>query len=230
MQSTTRLLVLSLALLLAGCASAGKQLSKAAAEINATIPAGDVLLSGGDVIEIIFPNKDEWTTTITVRPDGKASFPFLDDVVAAGLSTGQLDQLLTTLYTPILETPEISLNVSAWGGREVIVMGMVQTPGSVAMPGPRMTLLEAIGRAGGPERRTALMKQVMLVRFLPEAGTHKAWKIDARPSEWDKSAPIYLQPLDIIYVPNKPIDKVDIWVDQYIRQMIPLPGFIPGSV
>jgi len=230
MQFTIRLLVLGLFLLPASCASPGQELSEAATAINATIADGDVLLSGGDVIDITFPNKDEWSVSVSVRPDGKASFPFLDDVEVADRTLGQLDKTLTALYKPILESPELSLNVSAWGSREVVVMGMVQSPGPVIMTGRHMTLIEAIGRAGGPHRRIALMKQVVLVRWLPESGTRKAWKIDARPETWHNSTPLFLQPRDLIYVPNKPIDDVNIWIDQYIRQMIPIPQLVPGAI
>ncbi len=230
MQSTTRFLCLGALLLFTSCALPGQKLTRAALEINATIPDGDVVLSGGDVIDITFPNKDEWSASVSVRPDGKASFPFLDDVEVSGRTTAQLDELLTSLYEPVLEAPEVSLNISAWGSREVVVMGQVRSPGPVIMSGPRMTLVEAIGRAGGYDRRTALMKQVVLVRFLKDPGNRKAWKIDARPERWDNSTPILLQPRDIIYVPNSPIDEVNIWVDQYIRQMIPVPQIIPGSI
>lgn len=230
MQSTTRLLVLGVLLLFTSCASAGKELSEAAIAINATISGGDVLLSGGDVIEITFPNKDEWSASVSVRPDGKASFPFLDDVKVASRTLGQLDKTLTDLYETILEAPEVSLNVSAWGSREVVVMGMVQSPGPVIMSGPRMTLIEAIGRAGGPQRRIALLKQVILVRWLPDTGVRKAWKIDARLENWHNSTPVLLQPRDLVYIPNKPVDDVNIWIDQYIRQMIPVPQLIPGSI
>ena len=230
MQFTIRISILVALVLCTSCAFSGTKLTKAAIEINATIAGGDAVLSGGDVIDITFPNKDEWSASVIVRPDGKASFPFLDDVEVAGRTIGQLDEALTTLYKTVLESPEVSLNVSAWGSREVVVMGMVQAPGPVVMAGPRMTLIEAIGRAGGFDRRTALMKQVLLVRWLPDKGQRKAWKIDARPKRWDRSTPILLQPRDLIYVPNSPIDIVNIWVDQYIRQMIPVPQIIPGSI
>lgn len=215
--------------LCAGCASAGKDLTKAAQQLNATLLEGDVIVAAGDTIDITFPNKPDWDDSILVRPDGMASFPFLDDIVVAGKTLGQLDLHLTRAYESILEIPELSLNVSLWGSRDVIVMGQVTTPGPIPITGPRMTLLEAIGRAGGWDRRTALMKQVVLVRWIPDRNQRQAWKIDARPDRWNDSTPIYLQPFDLVYVPNKPIDKVDIWVDQYIRQLLPFPTLVPGG-
>jgi hypothetical protein len=41
---------------------------------------------------------------------------------------------------------------------------------------------------------------------------------------------VFLQARDVVFVPNTAIDDVNIWVDQYIRKMIPIPGFgIPAS-
>ena len=230
MPSSLRLLlVLTLALCATGCASAGKKLSSAAGELNATLYTGETVLAAGDTIQIFFPQNETWTTNVLVRPDGTASFPFLDDVSVAGKTLSRLDDELTKSYEETLQVPEIALNVTEWGTREVIVMGEVLEPGAIAMTGGQMSLLEAIGRAGGHNRITALLKQVVLVRWLPDRRERRAWQIDARPSGWDNSKPILLQPLDVIYIPNKPIDKVDIWVDQYIRQMIPLPTLIPPA-
>jgi hypothetical protein len=37
--------------------------------------------------------------------------------------------------------------------------------------------------------------------------------------------PFYLEPEDIIYVPRTVISKVNLWIDQYINQVIPRVGF-----
>ena len=55
-----------------------------------------------------------------------------------------------------------------------------------------------------------------------------AWKIDCSIEQWSSTKAIWLQPGDIIFIPNKTVDKVNIWIDQYIRRMIPLP--IPIAV
>ena len=231
MQVTLRPLALAFLALLTGCSATGMSLSEAALEMNATLAVGETRLAAGDTIEITFPKKEEWDTTVLVRPDGLASFPYLDEVHVAGKTIAQLDERLTELYDSVFEVdPEVSLNVVAWGSREVIVVGMVNEPGPIQMSGPRMSLIEAIGQAGGHDRRVALMKQVLVVRWVPDEGVRHAWKIDARPDKWGDSKPVFLQSRDVVFVPNKPIDNVNIWIDQYIRQMIPIPQFIPGSL
>lgn len=231
MQFTLRSLAIACLALLSGCSATGISLSEASSQMNATLVEGETRLSAGDTLEITFPKKEEWNTTVLVRPDGKASFPFLDDVNVAGKTVGQLDARLTELYESVFEQqPELSLNVISWGSREVIVIGSVNEPGPIVMSGPRMSLLEAIGHAGGYNRRIALMKQVLVVRWVPEEGARRAWKIDARPHQWGDSKPVFLQARDLVFIPNKPVDNVNIWIDQYIRQMIPIPQLIPGSL
>jgi hypothetical protein len=64
------------------------------------------------------------------------------------------------------------------------------------------------------------------VRWDAQSHSQLAWKIDARPKHWGgKQAAVVLQAHDVVYVPNTFIDEVDIWVDNYIRRLIPLPLF-----
>jgi hypothetical protein len=41
--------------------------------------------------------------------------------------------------------------------------------------------------------------------------------------------PLYLQPYDVVFIPNTPIDEVAIWVDNHIRRMIPVPYVISSD-
>jgi hypothetical protein len=67
----------------------------------------------------------------------------------------------------------------------------------------------------------------VLVRWDPINQRQVAWKIDARPQYWDDGEMIFLQAYDLIYIPNTPIDDVGIWVEMFIRRLIPFPNFIP---
>ena len=52
-----------------------------------------------------------------------------------------------------------------------------------------------------------------------------AWTIDAREKHWVDLRTILLQQYDLVYVPNTPVDSVNIWVDKYLRRMLPWPQF-----
>ena len=105
-------------------------------------------------------------------------------------------------------------------------MGEVGTPGEIEIGNDgRLTLLEAIGQAGSFNRRSAYLAATLLVRWDPSEQKQLAWRIDARPDHWDAQVPILLQPFDVVYIPNTPVWGAGIWVDNWIRRMIPLPFF-----
>jgi hypothetical protein len=115
----------------------------------------------------------------------------------------------------------------------VSILGEVAEPGAIELEtGRRLTLIEAIARAGGHEKETAYLASTVLVRWDPVHQEQLAWTIDARQRWWGKKKTIFLQPYDLVYVPNTPIDDVGIWVDNWIRRLIPIPfgfAFTPGS-
>jgi protein involved in polysaccharide export with SLBB domain len=112
--------------------------------------------------------------------------------------------------------------------RKVYVMGEVDKPGEFELdPDRRLTLLDAVARAGGPLKASAYLAHTLLVRWSASTGKQLTWTIDAREQHWAGKEPVYLQPYDLVWIPNTPVDDVAIWVDNYIRRMIPFPYLIP---
>ena len=220
------LLLLSASLLAPGCASSGTSLREVVHDINATLEAGPTLLLSGDTIEVNFTERPDWALSAPVRPDGHASFSHVGDVEVAGLSVADVEARLRESYALVFPQLEVSVGVTLLAQRNVYVMGEVQRPGELPING-RLTLLEALAMAGGPIKRTALLQNTLLVRWCAGEKRILAWRIDAEVEHWGDSSPLLLQPHDVIFVPNKPIDDANIWVDQYIRQMIPIPFIIP---
>lgn len=213
-------------LLGAGCASKGQALRQAVVEINGTLDIGPTRVLPGDSIRASFPDRPDWAQTVRVRPDGKASLSSVGDLAVAGLSIEELSRRVKEAYATIYPQLQLHVDVDLDAPRNVYVMGEVQRPGEFAIQG-RLTLLEALAMAGGHRKETALLEHTLLVRWSREEQQQRAWRINAAVADWDESDPLLLQPHDVIFVPNKPIDKVNIWVDQYIRQMIPVPYLIP---
>jgi polysaccharide export outer membrane protein len=218
----------ALVALLAACASYGRPLTQVAPEINATLYTGPTLIEPGDVLELRFARKAEWNTTVRVRPDGSVSFPVLRDLRVAGNTIPELERTLGDQYQPILSEPDLTLNFSDPLGQEaedragVVVSGEVTKPGLIGTRGGRLTLLEALGRAGGQLKSTALLGNTLMIRRSPQTGLCTAWNIDARMVHWATAEPVWLQPHDLIFVPNTPIDDLDIWMDQYVNRLLPL--------
>ena len=86
-----------------------------------------------------------------------------------------------------------------------------------------LSLLELFAQARGPNLNLAALQNTVFMRWDPEKRERRTWIIDARPKHWDSTHPIWLQAYDIVFVPNKVIVDVNLWVSQYIKNLIPLP-------
>jgi polysaccharide export outer membrane protein len=119
---------------------------------DAQAPAGSCVaayvIGAEDVIEIAVWNNTTITRTVPVRPDGKISLPLLDDIPAAGLTTAQLREKLTSALTPYIPTPSVSVIVREIHSFKVTVIGQVRTPGRYELKG-RATILDLLAMAGG---------------------------------------------------------------------------------
>lgn len=212
-----------------GCATAqGPGLGAIAERVNATLEPAEGALAPGDRIEVKFANKLEWNHTVQVQNDGTAGFLSIDRQPVAGLLPAQLDEQLTKAYSEKLGNSDVSVLVEAIGNRSVSVLGEVLEPGEVVIPpGRHLTIMDAIARAGGHKKETAWMSSLLLIRWDAKTRKQLAWTIDARPEHWDDPETVLLQPYDVIFIPNTPVDIVAIWVDNYMRRMIPFPYLIP---
>lgn len=219
---------LPLLLSLGGCeTSGGPNLTEIAESVNATLEPNVVVFNVGDEIEVRFPYAETWNQTVTIAPDGSASFMAIGRLIVAGMSPGTLNQSLREAYALVLENPELDVVVRGLAARTVYVMGEVEEPGAIVLEADRrLTLLEAIAAAHGHKKETAYLAHTLLVRWNASTGRQLAWVIDASPEFWQGAVPLYLQPYDVIYVPNTPVDKVAIWLDNYIRRMIPFPYLV----
>jgi polysaccharide export outer membrane protein len=216
---------LVLVLGLGACQSAGgPPLSEIASQINSTLEPDTVVLAVGDTVEVRFPDAPTWNQTTDITTDGSASFMGIGRLIVAGMSLGQLKDALSDLYGSILVDHELDVVMKSFGARKVYVMGEVLEPGEFTLdPDRRLTLLDALARAGGPNKRSAYLAQTLLVRWDAGSREQVTWTINAREEHWNGSEPVFLQAYDLVYIPNTPIDEVGIWIDNYIRRMIPFP-------
>jgi polysaccharide export outer membrane protein len=177
----------------------------------------------GDLLQIRFYGNAELNEEVPIRPDGGISLPFVGDVKAAGVSPSDLGQDLVRRYTGELRNPQVVVVVKEFGGQRVWVGGEVSHPGMIPIRGP-ITLFGALQEAGGllPSARR---KQIVLIR--PDGGRPIGRTIDIRPvaSGANPELNVQLQALDVVFVPRNHISNVDVFVDQYFKQLLPItPG------
>lgn len=178
-----------------------------------------VLLEPGDELEIKFFYTPELDVTQAIRPDGRISLQLLGDIVAEGKTPEQLRSELRRLYTPRLKDPEITVLVKSLYARRVFVAGQVTKPGPIEIPGD-ITLMEAIMEAGGFDLEYAKVENVVVIRN--EGQQRRGYVCNLKPAlEGLAPEPFFLQPRDIVYVPQTRVTEVDQWIDQHINKMIP---------
>ncbi len=173
-----------------------------------------------DTISVVFWGNTELDQELTIRPDGMISLPFVDEVRAGGLTPKQLDDELTRRYTGELARPEITVIVRDVPGYRYYIGGEVQQQGAYPLAG-NVTLVQAIQEAGG-FTTTARRHEVLVIRTKP-TGERSAWSVDTRPiiSGANPNADFALAAADIIFVPRSKITNINLFVDQYINQVLP---------
>lgn len=106
------------------------------------------VIQPNDMLEIFVWKEPDLTRKVLVRPDGRISFPLVQDLQAAGISPGELKTQVEKRLSQFLNAPEVTIIVDAIQSYRVYVLGKVQKPGAVSVEKP-VTVLQALALAGG---------------------------------------------------------------------------------
>lgn len=214
-----KLCLTGLLLFVLGCAASGYADQVTPAPEAAPI-SGDASyrLQSGDEIEIKVFELPELADRLHIRPDGKISVLLLDDVKAAGLTPAELDEVLTAGYAKYYVNPRVTVIVRGFSGQRVYVGGEVNEPGMFELAG-ELSALRAVLEAGG-FRHTAKRSSVILLRKGDGGPEIRRLNFD---DVLAKRVPdIQLQPFDVVFVPRTFIAKANLFVQQYIRDLLPV--------
>lgn len=174
----------------------------------------------GDEIDVAVLSAPELTRTVTVGPDGRISLPMIAPVRAADLTADELKDVLIAAYAQQLRTPEIDVVARSFGSRQVFVGGEVARPGIYDMPAA-MDAYQAVTLAGGflPSARR---EQVMVLSR--SSGQTRVSEVDLSNGALRAGLP-NAQPLnryDVIVVPRSRISQVNMFMQQYVRDALPI--------
>jgi len=191
-------------------------------------PPVEYRLQVNDLLDVKFWGNEDLDEQVRVRPDGMISLPFIDDVPAAGLTPEELDAELVRRYASELARPNITVVLNE-PGSQIYVGGEVNTQGTLPLD-RRLTLVQAIQASGG-FRTSARRRQVLLIRTQPD-GDRIARAVDVRPVLSGKNLTIdpVLQPFDVVFVPRTKISNINLFVQQYVNQIIPFQGIATAAV
>jgi len=183
-----------------------------------------VTLGAGDVVEVRFFYTPELNVSQTVRPDGKIALQLIGEVSVQDKSPADVRKELLGLYRPHLKEPDVAVVVQSFYHRRVYIGGEVLKPGVITMPA-QLTALDAIMEAGGFRLPTAEVGSVIVVRR--QNNMRVGYCINLKPAlKGGQTRAFYLEPEDIVYVPQTQITEIGQWVDQHINNILPKVGLV----
>ena len=221
-------LLLVATLCLGGCASrrADPQTGGPALPLGGFAPvnsvqSGEFRIGVGDTLRVRFLFHDELDSEPEVRRDGHITITGLGDFQAYGLTTRELEQDIYRRASLTYRNPQVGVVVTKQSIHRAYVGGEVSKPGYVDLR-PGMTALRAIFMSGG-FRDTAKVDNVLHVRWADD-GSYSAEVVDLKEvlETGDVRGDVMLTANDLVFVPKTPIANANLWVQQYIIDLLPV--------
>jgi polysaccharide export outer membrane protein len=152
---------------------------------------------------------------VVVMPDGKIRLPGIGEICVQGFTLNQLKREINLRYGEIVVGLETEPTLESQAPHYVHVLGQVASPNRIQLDGPT-TVLGAIASAGGhlPQGN---MRQVVVLRRAED------WRLIStmldlqgavygkRPVPTDE---IWVRDGDVIIVPDRPIVRLNNWLQQ----------------
>jgi protein involved in polysaccharide export with SLBB domain len=226
---------------LAGCAGTAErsdQLASGAKSKDACPPAamlaaqeaekGNYIIRPGDQLQLDFYLNPEFNREVTVRPDGAISLDLVGSVPAADKTPEQLEAALNQAYSRELRNPGASVRLKDSPSWRVYVQGQVAHAGAFTLQ-PGMTAMQAIADAGGVTEKAGASQAVLIRR--DACGNAKGMTVNLRAADGGGSTgkieDVALMPSDVLVVPRSTIANLDLFVEQYIKNLIPIQPYMP---
>ena len=182
-----------------------------------------------DVLDFLFFKNTELNQTQTVGPDGMVSLQLIGSVQVVGRTVDEITAELNKLYARELVHPQVTVAIKEYSGLKVYVGGEVNEPGIQIYRGG-LTALQAVVAAGG-FKTTARTYNVIRIHQGPDGkpiGDILDLSRVLKHAEFGRD--VALTPTDIIFVPRSKIANVNRFIEQYFRNMWPIPMGIGWSI
>jgi polysaccharide biosynthesis/export protein len=160
-------------------------------------PGGNYRIGVEDSLFISVWKEPDLSSQVTVRPDGIVTLPLVGDIYVVGLSTEQLQNLLTDKLKPFVNEPQVTVIVRDIKSRKVFLAGQAGHPSSYPING-RLTVMQLIVQSGGlgPFAKT---ESIYVLRIQDGKETRIPFKYKKVLA--GKMADVELQPGDMVVVP-----------------------------
>lgn len=160
--------------------------------------AYDYKIGAEDVLHISVWENEHLNRQVFVRPDGKISFPLVDDIEVDGLTTMEIKEIITEKLTRFINSPEVTVTIKNMNNYKVYVMGAVNVPGVYNLK-RKTSLLQLFAMAGG----LSLAKNIDLQKaYILREKKRLAVDFEKLIEEGDVTQNVELLPDDVIYIPD----------------------------
>ncbi len=163
---------------------------------------GDYVLRPNDVVAVTVYGEPDLDREDRLVSDGTIMMPLVGRIRVAGQTSVQAAETIRrALAADYLVNPQVSVAITEAVKETFIILGQVASPGSHPLPPKgRMSLLEAIGSAGG---FTRLASQSRITVKRQENGREVVYKVDGKSQAKSDQVQIFqIRSGDVITVPE----------------------------
>jgi protein involved in polysaccharide export with SLBB domain len=173
----------------------------------------------GDEVEVTVLSAPELTKTVTVQPDGRIALPLISPVMVTDRTIDEVQRAVAQAYSSQLLRPDVNVSPKA-APLKVFVGGEVGNPGVYDMVGDS-DALRAIVQAGGFKPSADAAQVIILRRGYDGRGMVRQINL-ARGLGTGAADLAPLRRFDVVFVPRSGIAKINLAVQQYIRDLSPM--------
>ncbi len=158
-------------------------------------------IGSGDVLEInVWKEPEASVQGVVVRPDGKISLPLVKDLEVRGLTPLELQKVLTTKLSQLINGADVTVVVKEIRSKKVYLVGAVKKEGPVPLLAD-LTVLQVLSEAGGLTEY-AKKKKIYVLRKENGKQIKLPFNYDAVVKGEHMEQNIVLLPDDMIVVPH----------------------------
>ena len=139
-----------------------------------------------------------YITGYSIDPQGSITLPLVGDVPVAGMTIYEIRDLFQQKIDSLFRHAYVEVRLLSY---KFTVIGEVRAPGSYVNYNDQLTVLEAIGRAGGIAE-TGTKEKILVIR--PQGEQTVTYSIDLQDKSLLSSPAYFITPNDVVIVQPNP--------------------------